>query len=276
MDASMSRAAEAAARSLATRLGLEVSEAVVLQDSDRVTLRLLPCDAVASVAPAAWFAHAEFEADVAQQVARAGGPAAALDPRAEPRPYLHDGFVITFWTHYAPEAGEASPEQYAEALQRLHAAMRKVDVPARHFSGRIDDAEKLIDDPARTPRLEPGDRTLLSDTLRDLREAITRRGRPEQLLHAEPHPGNVLNTANGLLFIDFETACRGPVEFDIAAMPREVSPHYPGADEQLIEDCRTLHKALVAAWRWDRDDRFPNGHEMGIEFTAQVRAALGR
>lgn len=39
------------------------------------------------------------------------------------------------------------------------------------------------------------------------------------MLHGEPHPGNVLATADGLLFVGFETCCRGPVEFDLAQEP---------------------------------------------------------
>ena len=38
---------------------------------------------------------------------------------------------------------------------------------------------------------------------------IRDRGAAEQLLHGEPHPGNVLSTANGLVFVDIET-CWGP------------------------------------------------------------------
>src|SRR6266496_1245246 len=52
------------------------------------------------------------------------------------------------------------------------------------------------------------------DTLRSLRRVIGDRGAAEQLLHGEPHPGNVLTTKNGLLFIDLETCCMGEVEFD--------------------------------------------------------------
>jgi hypothetical protein len=37
----------------------------------------------------------------------------------------------------------------------------------------------------------------------------------------------VLNTTQGLLLIDLETCCRGPVEFDIAHAPEDVSEHYP-------------------------------------------------
>jgi hypothetical protein len=34
--------------------------------------------------------------------------------------------------------------------------------------------------------------------------------------------------------------------------------------------------AMVAAWRWDRHDQFPNGRRMGVELLSGLRAALGR
>jgi hypothetical protein len=86
----------------------------------------------------------------------------------------------------------------------------------------------------------------------------------------------VLKTHNGPLFIDLETCCYGPVEFDIAHAPDEVSGHYPGADPELLRVCRILILAMVASWRWDKEDRFPNGRQMGIEMLSQLRAALDR
>ena len=100
---------------------------------------------------------------------------------------------------------------------------------------------------------------MLSATLRGRQRAIEDRGAPEQLLHGEPHPGNVLSTEHGLRFIDLETCCRGPVEFDLAHVPEAVSARYPGADPDLVRECRILVLAMVAAWRWDRDDEFPDG-----------------
>ena len=46
-----------------------------------------------------------------------------------PNIYERDGFVVTLWTYYEPAtAGEVSPADYATALERLHAGMRKVKV----------------------------------------------------------------------------------------------------------------------------------------------------
>ena len=116
----------------------------------------------------------------------------------------------------------------------------------------------------------------LSGRLEDLQRAIDERAAPEQLLHGEPHPGNVLSTKNGPVFIDLETCCRGPVEFDLAHAPDEVSEHYPGVDHDLLRECRILVLAMITAWRWDRGDQFPNGRRLGTEWLGELRAALDR
>src|SRR5439155_11569961 len=128
----------------------------------------------------------------------------------------------------------------------------------------------------RTPELGDADRELLSKTLRSLRRAIVDRGAPEQLLHGHPHLGNLLRTNKGLLFIDLETCCRGPVEFDILHAPEEMSEHYPDTDQELLRQCRVLMLAMIATWRWDRDDQLPNGRGLGVEWLNEMRAALER
>jgi Ser/Thr protein kinase RdoA (MazF antagonist) len=262
--------------STASSLDLTVDDAIVLHDSNRLTLRLLPCDVLARVAPVAHQA-AQFEIDLAQRLAESESPVAALEPRVEPRVYESDGFTITLWTYYEPATpGDVSPADYANALERLHADMRKLDVPTPHFTDRVEQAQQLLASRDHTPALADADRELLGNTLRSLRRVIGERGGAEQLLHGEPHPGNVLTTKNGLLFIDLETCCRGPVEFDLAHAPEEVSEHYPGVNHDLLRECRILVLAMITTWRWDRDDQLPNGRQLGTEWLSQIRAALDR
>ena len=266
----------AAAVSIVSSLDLPVDDVVLLQDSNKLTLRLLPCDVLARVAPAA-DQVAQFEIQVAQGLAGAGSPVAALEPRVEPRVYERDGFVITLWTYYEPATpGEVPPPDYAGALEQLHLGMRALDVPAPHFTDRVEQAQHLVASRDRTPALTDADRELLDSTLRDLRRRIGQRGSAEQLLHGEPHPGNVLTTEDGLLFIDFETCCRGPVEFDLAHAPEEVGEHYPGVDQRLLRECRILVLAMITTWRWDRDDQLPNGRRLGVEWLGRIRGALDR
>jgi hypothetical protein len=270
------RRAVAAARSSAEAFDLRVDDAVVLHNSNKLALRLLPCNAFARVAHVGQEV-AQFEVDLAQRLAETDSPVAALEPRVEPRVYERDGFAVTLWTYYEPVSPrDVAPAEYAQVLARLHAGMREIDLPAPHFTDRVAEAQQLVGSRELTPELPDADRELLSNTLRSLRRAITDRGRAEQLLHGEPHPGNLLRTKQGLLFVDLETCCRGPVEFDIAHVPDEVSEHYPDADQDLLRECRVLMLAMIVTWRWDRDDQFPNGRRLGTAWLSQMRAALDR
>jgi Ser/Thr protein kinase RdoA (MazF antagonist) len=272
MQASEVPRAVAAASSTASAFDLTVDDAIVLQDSNRLVLRLMPCDVVARVAPMALQASAEFEVELAQRLAETESPVAALEPRLEPRVHLRDGFVMNMWTYYEPvPPRQVPPTDYADALERLHAGMRKLDVTTPHFTDRVAEAQQLVTSRDLTPALVDADRELLSNTLRSVKRSIGDRGAAEQLLHGEPHPGNVLDTTKEPLFIDLETCCRGPVEFDIAHVPEEVSEHYPDADQELLRECRVLTLAMVAAWRWDRDDRHPNGRRAARELLSALR-----
>jgi hypothetical protein len=268
MEASEVARAVTAAASIAEGLGLPVDDAVVLQNSNKLALRLLPCDVFARVARAGQ-ELAQFEVGLALQLAGAGSPVAALEPRAEPRGYERDGLEVTFWTYYEPVTSQVSAADYASALGRLHAGMRVTDVPVPRFT------ERVADDPghvAGTPALRDADRELLSSRLRDLGRAVTERGAPEQLLHGEPHPGNVLATKAGPLFIDLETCCRGPVEFDLAHVPAAVSEHYPDIDQALLRDCRGLVLAVVAKHRCDPADQFPDGQQALRDLLGALRS----
>jgi aminoglycoside phosphotransferase (APT) family kinase protein len=271
MQPSEIQRALAAAMSTASALGLVADDAIVLHDSNKLTVRLLPCDVVARIAP---IAHqvARFEIGLAQRLAESESPVAVPDPRAEPRVSERDGFVVTLWTYYKPAmSGEVSPVDYANALERLHAGMRKLDLRTPHFTDRVEAAQHLVETTHLTPDLADADRKLLITTLRSRRQAIVDRGAAEQLLHGEPHPGNVLSTKSGLLFIDFETCCRGPVEFDLAHVPEDVSERYADADQDLLSQCRVLVLAMVAAWRWDPGDQLPDRQRAARALLSAVR-----
>jgi len=257
--------------STASALDLNVDDAIVLHDSNRLAVRLLPCDVLARVAPGT-HQVAQFEVELARRLAATESPVAVLDPRVEPRVYERDGFVVTLWSYYEPVTPrDVSPGDYANALERLHAGMRKLDVTTPHFTDRVAQAQQLVASRDRTPALTEADRELLSDTLRNGRRAIGDGGVAEQLLHGEPHPGNVLSTVNGLLFVDLETCCRGPVEFDLAHVPEVVSLRYPDADQERLHECRILVLAMVGAWRWDPGDQLPNGQQAARELVRVLR-----
>jgi Phosphotransferase enzyme family len=264
--------AVAAARSTLSALGLTVDEAVVLHASNRIAVRLLPSDVLARVATPGHGA-AQLEVDLATRLAGTDSPVAALDPRVAPRVYERDGFEITIWTYYEVQPSRGlSPGDYAEALSRLHARLQGVDLPTPHFMDRVVEGERIIGSRDRSPDLTDSDRTLLMNTFTTVTRAIALRQPREQLLHGEPHPGNLLNTEVGPLFVDLETCCRGPIEFDVAHVPEEVSRRYQHIDHALLQECRLLVLAMVTAWRMDPADQFPDGKQAATDLLAALRA----
>lgn len=284
MESSEVQRAVEAGTSTASALGLRVDHAVVVHNSNRVVLRLIPCDVLARVRPLLHQYADDLEVEVARRLAQTGSPVAELAPQVEPGVYAHNGFAVTLWTYYEPVgSSDITPAEYAPTLVRLHAGLRQLDLGAPHFTDRVAEAQTLLADREQTPHLPGPDRQLLGDVLRRLSIQITRLGTGEQLLHGEPHVGNLLRTRAGLLFVDFETCCRGPVEFDIAhgLLPNEhgrelpaaeVCEHYPGANQDLIDQCRLLIWAMITTWRWQRDDQLPNGRYWRIEGLNQIRA----
>ena len=204
--------------STASRLGLTADDAVILRDSNKLTARLVPCDVVARVAHVG-HEVAAFEVELAERLGAAASPVAAPDPRVEARVYQTDGFALTLWTYYEPVTpSDTSVGGYARALSRLHAGMRTLDVATPHFMDRVDEAELLVASRDRAPALADGDRELLVHHLRRARRGVGVRAAAEQLLHGEPHPGNLISTRDGPVFIDFETCCRGPIELGAAPL----------------------------------------------------------
>ena len=272
---------------MAAARGLRVDDAVALNNSNRLAVHLRPCDVLARVAPRSRQSGAAFEVQIARRLAETDAPIATLDPRVEPLVYEQDDFAVTLWTYYEPvPPHDIAPNEYATALEQMHAGMRQVDLTGGwlpHFMDRVDEAQRLVDDPTNNPEIAGVDRELLATTLRSMSVSIIDRGASEQLLHGEPHPGNVLRTKGGLLFVDLETCCRGPIEFDIAhatinasGPPIDVGTFYAGADQSLIRECWILMLAMVTAWRCEPGDDLPNGSAMATDWIRQLRATLGR
>ena len=147
MQASEVPRALAAAMSTASHLDLTVHDADVLHNSNRLALRLRPCEVLARVAPGDDQA-ARFEVELAQRLAEPGAPWLLL--------ILVSNRVCTSATASSSPCGpttkqgrsrEISADDYANALERLHAGMRTLDVTTPHFTDRVAEAQQLVASP---------------------------------------------------------------------------------------------------------------------------------
>ena len=135
--------------------------------------------------------------------------------------YETDGFDVTLWTYEPPAPQSVSPGDYAQASSGGTTACggstsrRRTTRIASRRPGHRRAAATAV------PRSRTPTGSFSAARCDARRRAIDDRAAVEQLLHGEPHPGNVLSTRNGPLFVDLETCCRGPVEFDLAHVPED-------------------------------------------------------
>jgi hypothetical protein len=78
-------------------------------------------------------------------------------------------------------------------------------------------------------------------------------------------------TPDGLRWIDFDTVCRGPVEWDLAHLPHEAVTAFPEADLELLDAMRALQSAEVAIWCWHSYGRAPEVDEAAHLHLQRVR-----
>jgi Ser/Thr protein kinase RdoA (MazF antagonist) len=232
-------------------LGKAATKPEVLQDTNNVVVHLAPCPVVAKVGRFPWSAEAlGKEVRVARHLADVGAPVAApltgliIEPGTE--------LPVSLWPRLATTAEPAEPAAIADALHQVHKGLASYPDPLPSFLAGLDLAgATLVHDDAMAAMTDD-DRHLLRAafaTWRDEARALD----PEtfQRLHGEPHAFNVLNTADGPCFIDFEATCVGPIESDLACLDPEVFEAL-GVDHDpaLLDLMVRLRSAVVAVWCW--------------------------
>ena len=128
-----------------------------------------------------------------------------------------------------------------------------------HFTDRVAEAQQLVGNRARTPELADADRELLSNTLRSLTRAIGDRGRRRAAAARRAAPGQRAEHEERAAVHRPRDVLPRTCRVRHRPCARRSQRHYPGADQDLLRECRILMLAMVTAWRWDRDDQLPNG-----------------
>jgi len=196
-----------AALAVARAHGVRCDDPVVLSAQWHTLVHLRPAPLVARVMGGSDFGgsgDAVRELDVSRHAAERGAPVVPPSTLLDPGPHEQAGYTLVFW-EYLEHDGAPDPVKAGEGLRALHDALADYDgdLPPAARTERVHELLAAI---------EPSDDIEL---LRELASPPLPRG---QALHGDSGLYNCLSTARGPVWHDLETACRGPREYDLAAL----------------------------------------------------------
>ena len=234
-----------------TACGIEVAEPALLQETNNTVVWLRPSSVVAKVAtrPASKLG-VRLEHALGSELATLGADIAVPVPGLEPVEHLPTGFVVTLWERLEGVEARAADRSLSHSLAALHAALARTRTKVPSFREELMRARLALDDDTFMAALAPGDRGFLRAVYDAGLDEVDGIDLDRQRLHGEPHDGNRVLTAQGVRWIDFESCCVGPLEWDLAFQSAEVSARFSDVDDDLLRRLRGLNSARVATWCW--------------------------
>ena len=237
-----------AAVAVAATYGVRCEQPIVLREAWHVLVHLWPSPVVARVtsgAPGVDPADVERELSVAQHAARTGAPVARPSDLLPPGPHHRDGHTLVFW-QYVVRVGELDAAAAGRRLGVIHNSLVDYDGDLPR-AGRAEEVRTML---APFPR---------SDDVELLCELASRELPDGQALHGDAHLFNCIQTATGPVWHDLETACRGPREYDLAALllsdrsgdsepeARTAAAAYGPYDEDMLDAALPVYASWIAA-----------------------------
>jgi hypothetical protein len=237
-----------AAVAVAAAYGVRCEQPIVLRDAWHVLVHLSPAPIVARVtsgAPGVDPADVERELNIARHATRAGAPVVRPSDLVPPGPHRRGGHTLVFW-QYLVQVGELDAAAAGERLSVIHDSLADYDGELPR-AGRAEEVREML---APLPR---------TDDVELLCELASRELPDGQALHGDAHLCNCIQTATGPVWHDLETACRGPREYDLAALvvsdrsgspepeARRAAAAYGPYDEDIVEAALPVYAAWVAA-----------------------------
>ncbi|MFL6259037.1 MAG: phosphotransferase family protein [Thermoanaerobaculia bacterium] len=227
----------AAAVAVARAHGVRSTDPAILAARSNLIVHLRPAPVVARVASATAILRPDVREWFGREVAVAGflaGQGVGVVPPSEeipPGPHERDGLILSFWrlVQADPER-QTSVAEAARSLQEMHRALRNFPGELPYLASPLGEVPRLLDRIERLGDLAPADLARLRDAHERLAPILRSPSRPAQTLHGDAHLRNLIATANGLLWNDFEDTCSGPVDWDLACFCRQL----PGGREAAL------------------------------------------
>jgi hypothetical protein len=245
--------AVAAAVAVGRAHGLRCERPVILRDAWHVLVHLAPDPVVARVSSGIPFPEGPRPDDVirelhvARHAARSGAPVIPPADEVDAGPHHQGGHIVTFWRYVSP-LGEVDPRAAGRGLRLIHDALLDYDGPRLPPAGHGEEVDEMLASIDGSSDVEL------------LRKLASRQASVDgQALHGDAHLDNVLPSREGTFWHDLESACRGPREYDLAALmlrdrsrgdhpqAREALAAYGSHDTDLLDALVPVYAAWVYA-----------------------------
>ncbi|HEX4306770.1 MAG TPA: aminoglycoside phosphotransferase family protein [Solirubrobacterales bacterium] len=226
-DPSLARRGLAAATEVARREGLKFDAPAILRDRGNLLLHLRPAPVVARVATLTGTRRAgddwlRREVSLAGFLASAGLPVVAPSGELDPGPHTEDGISLSFWEYVKEVDGPLDAGAAGRALRACHEAL--VEFPGDlEPLATLTEAERWLAELHEEGRIATAVAARLEDEAAAVRERIAMLDEPLQAVHGDAHLDNVIQTAAGPLWNDWEDTCLGPRALDLGCMEAAAS-----------------------------------------------------
>lgn len=188
-------------------------------------------------------------------------------------PHVSAPCVVTLWPYV--DQGRAAEEEDAAAaatsLESVHRALRDYSGDLPKYTGALEHCWSVLCADGSCPGLSRSDRDLLKAQYRRLLGEADGTASHWVPLHGDPHLGNLLIGAHGPIWLDFEDACLGPREYDIACLPVAAWSQFGDVNQALIKIHADLRSICIAVWCWDDVSRSDGAREAAQSNLERVR-----
>lgn len=250
----MSLSAEAAVtvvRTLAGELGVR-AEPRVVADRSNLVLTLDPEGVVARVAMATSLVRVGMtwlrrEVELSRWLAAEGATVTVPSRLIDPGPHERAGLVISFWERESLTSERADAREAGAALATIHRALARYPEGRLPAWGGFHEAREVFARVRRAGVLDSRELARVEaswDAAERVVESAGARTASLQAVHGDAHIGNVLATARGAVWTDWEDAFVGPVEWDIASLRSKA---------ELFGEEREAIEAMTEAYGHDYD-----------------------
>ncbi|GAB1544434.1 aminoglycoside phosphotransferase family protein [Scytonema sp. NUACC21] len=276
--------AVAASMSVASAYGITVEDPHVLVNGYSVRVHLRPAPIVARVSTItpvvrspieSWLAR---EVSVAEFLAAKGATVVAPSDLLPPGPHHYDGLTMSFW-RYVQRVSDTLPEPaiVGRMLAELHVLLRDYPGELPLLAPPLNDIPRGLERLEQTETLSAPDLMLLRETYDMLLPQLSNPVGSLQPLHGDANALNLIPTASGLMWNDFEDTCTGPIAWDLINLDDEGITAYGDVPEPAMLDLyRKVRQLHAIVWVYALLPEFPDWAEYAKVMLNNLRGNFPR